>query len=303
MRERKILSIPGGGILGAGYLSCLLKISEYYDGKNIEFLDLFDVFCGVSVGSIIASGFVFKEKILNDKKNIDFIKRNQKIKSKSTKIIKFLIEIFEKRGSDIFEKNEIQLPKYKNKMKEIFKEYLDFDLKNIPANRTLVLKTVSIKDLSINIFTNHPNLLKLPNKFNGNKHSTNVAEIVSWSCCIPGLFQVENGQIDGGFCITNAIMECNKLFNEDRLIILSISRKFHNLMEPTSNILEIMTRIISIVPATVVNKFQKFEKLDDFHELEIDLKKLTMEDVEKIPEIINEGYSTNIEDTLNFLNK
>ena len=27
------------------------------------------------------------------------------------------------------------------------------------------------------------------------------------------------------------------------------------------------------------------------------------EDVEKIPEIINEGYSTNIEDTLNFLNK
>jgi patatin-like phospholipase/acyl hydrolase len=52
---RKILAINGGGILDVAYLSYMLKLSKYYDKKNIDVLSLFNTYSGVSSGSIIAT--------------------------------------------------------------------------------------------------------------------------------------------------------------------------------------------------------------------------------------------------------
>ena len=61
---RKILAINGGGILDVSFLTFMLKLSKYYDKKNIDLLSLFDTFSGVSSGSIVASTFALREQML-----------------------------------------------------------------------------------------------------------------------------------------------------------------------------------------------------------------------------------------------
>ena len=65
-KTKKIMSIQGGGIKDVAFLTFLLNLSQYYDKKNIDLLSLFDVFSGVSSGSIIATAFALREQFLKN---------------------------------------------------------------------------------------------------------------------------------------------------------------------------------------------------------------------------------------------
>ena len=75
---RKILAINGGGILDVSFLTFMLKLSKYYDKKNIDLLSLFDTFSGVSSGSIVASTFALREQILQEEKLLSKEKKGKK---------------------------------------------------------------------------------------------------------------------------------------------------------------------------------------------------------------------------------
>ena len=63
---RHILAINGGGIRDVSFLTFMLKLSKYYDKKNIDLLSLFDTFSGVSSGSIVASIFALMRSLEHD---------------------------------------------------------------------------------------------------------------------------------------------------------------------------------------------------------------------------------------------
>ena len=153
---RKILAINGGGIKDVGYLTYMLKLSKYYDKKNIDILNLFNTFSGVSSGSIISSTFALREKFLQNiatrypsiiksalkkinpehSKNemLDIIKNLKKmtVTNCSSIVIATLVIVFEEEMSNIFNRstfrkivsiNGLIFSKYDDNKKHIFDKY------------------------------------------------------------------------------------------------------------------------------------------------------------------------------------
>lgn len=314
---KKILSIPGGGILGLGYLSYLLKLSLYYDNLGIDFLTQFDVFCGVSVGAIIATGFAMRERILDKayREDKEFFKlcgiTDQKLlnTNSSTLIIKYLISLFGLKSDQVFKINDygfngLLLSKYTDDKLKLFQNYLSYDLSEVPSDRTLIIKTININENCINLFTNCSSLEKLPKEYNGNKFSTYLPTIVNWSCNIPSYFPITDGQVDGGIFSSNILLESNLLFRNEKFIILSIHKNSENIIPPVlDGLVGWISQYIKIfsINTQIINNFQKVMMEDNIHEIEIDFRNYKLDQISAIAEIIEIGENTNTEKAIEFI--
>jgi len=316
----KILSIEGGGILGVKFLIGLLKISKEYDKRKIDLFNLFNVFTGVSTGAIIAAGISFRERILMNllkrderlfnliMEKMDYDKKNWKdIKQKiilgkfdcSTMIIHFLIYLFKNMGKDIFVLNQnrvsVTCPKYLGCKKDIFKKYIDYDLKDLLKNRYLIIKTFNIVEMNINIFSNYGNS-------NGNKYSTNIAEIIDWSSNAPTFFPNNGIQIDGGNFINSAFYSEKKLFENQDLIIFSVGSKISKLKIPFLNDqMPIIGQLVNVA----YNIGKQIDKIahDRYYHLGFDFKNYQLDDYMIIDEIIEKANEIQIESAILFLDK
>jgi len=316
----KLLLIEGGGILGVKFLVGLLKLSIEYEKKNIDFLSLFDVFSGVSSGAIIASGLALREKILsNIAKNDDKLmtqilnecgydkNKNNTIKNKllnqkmpcSTIIIRFLIYLFRNRINDIFvvNKNKMRITdsRYTDDKYKIFKNYINYDLKDLPKNRYLIIKTFNLLEMNINVFSNFGDN-------NGNKYSTNIAEIVHWSSNAPTYFPNNGVQIDGGNFISSVYYSEKKLFKENDLIIFSVGSRISKLNLPIE---DQNFKWINNVVNIAYNIGKQIDKItnDKYYHLGFDLKKYQLDDCHLIEEIIQVAHEININDAYEFIEK
>lgn len=317
----KLLLIEGGGILGVKFLVGLLKLSIEYEKKNIDFLSLFDVFSGVSSGAIIASGLALREKILrniakNDDKLISYIlnecgydkNQHKNLKNKlinqkmecSTIIIRFLIYLFRNRINDIFVVNKKRVritdSKYTDDKYKILKNYINYDLKDLPKNRYLIIKTFNLLEMNINVFSN----FGVDN--NGNKYSTNIAEIVHWSSNAPTYFPNNGVQIDGGNFISSVYYSEKKLFKENDLIILSIGSRISKLNLPIEDQnLKWINNVVNIA----YNIGKQIDKITNnkYYHLGFDFKKYQLDDCHLIDEIIKVAHEIDINNALEFIEK
>lgn len=315
----KLLLIEGGGILGVKFLVGLLKLSIEYEKRNIDFLNLFDVFSGVSSGAIIASGLALREKILAnivktddklitnilnecgyDKNQYKTIKNkllNQKMPC-STIIIRFLINLFRNRINDIFvvNKNRVKITdsKYTDDKYKILKNYINYDLKDLPKNRYLIIKTFNLLEMNINVFSN------FGDDNNGNKYSTNIAEMVHWSSNAPTYFPNNGVQIDGGNFISSVYYSEKKLFKENDLIILSIGSRISKLNLPIE---DQNYKWINNVVNIAYNIGKQIDKMtnDKYYHLGFDFKKYQLDDCHLIEEIIQAANEININNALDFI--
>jgi len=315
----KILSIEGGGILGVKFLIGLLKLSKQYDSKKIDFLSIFDVFTGVSSGAIISSGLALRERILaniaktDDKLMTDILLKSgykqdklKEVKQKlihqkmqcSTIIIEFLIHLFKNKSDEIFvtnkNKNTILDSKYTDDKLKVFKRYINYNLKDVPKNRYLILKTFNLTEMTINIFSN------FGNNNNGNKYSTNVAEIIHWSSNAPMYFPNNGVQIDGGNFINSTFYSEKKLFDGHDLIIFSIGSRISKLRLPIQDQNYQWVGSLVNVLYNVGKQIDKMTNEKYFH-LGFDLKNYQLDDINIIDEIINVAKEIKIEDALFFI--
>lgn len=317
--QYKILSIEGGGILGVKFLIGLLKLSKEYDKKNIDLLNIFDVFTGVSSGAIISSGLALRERILaniaktDDKlitdilircgypqKDFKMIKQkliNQKMNC-STIIIEFLIHLFKNKAKEIFVLNanrtSILNSKYTGDKIKVFKKYINYDLKDIPKNRFLILKTFNVIDMCINVFSN------FGKDNNGNKYSTNVAEIIDWSSNAPTYFPNNGVQIDGGNFINSTFYSEKNLFKDHDFIIFSIGSKISKLKIPIKNQdYQWVGNLVNVL----YNVGKQLDKLtnDKYFHLGFDLKHYQLDDIDAIEEIIEVAHKIEIKEAMVFI--
>lgn len=315
----KVLSIEGGGILGVKFLIGLLKISLEYDKKNIDLLNLFNVFTGVSSGAIISGGLALREKILSNiaktddalmtdillkcgyqQKDLKNIK--QKIISQkqncSTIILQFLIHLFKNKSGEIFVPNKNKLTmmdsKYTDDKLKVFKKYLNYDLKEIPKGRILILKTFNLTDLCINVFSNYGN------DNNGNIHSTNVAEIIHWSSNAPTYFPNNGVQVDGGNFINSTFYSEKKLFGDNDLIIFSVGSKISKLKIPIPHQ---EYQWVNSVINVLYNVGKQIDKITNnkYYHLAFDLKHYQLDDINIIDEIIEVAQQIDIKPGILFI--
>ncbi len=317
----KILSIEGGGILGVKFLIGILKLSEQYEKKNIDFLNLFDVFTGVSSGAIISASLALREKILaniaktDDKMITDILKksgyegkrlnevkkqiRNQKLKNCSKIIVNFLIYLFKNKSNEIFvlnkNKTTIMDSKYTGDKINVFKKYINYDLKDVPKNRYLILKTFNLQEMTINVFSNYSN------DANGNKYSTNVAEIIHWSSNAPTYFPNNGVQIDGGNFINSTYYSEKKLFSNVDLIVFSIGSRISKLKIPNIDQKYQWVNGIINVLYNVGKQIDKYTN-DKYHHLGFDLKHYQLDDISIIDEIMDVAYKIEINEAISFIN-
>lgn len=226
--------------------------------------------------------------------------RNQKMKNCSIIIINFLIYLFKYKGIDIFVPNKnkktIMDSKYTGDKINVFKKYINYDLKDIPKNRYLILKTFNLQEMAINVFSNYNN------EANGNKYSTNVAEIIHWSSNAPTYFPNNGIQIDGGNFINSTYYSEKKLFSNENLIVFSIGSKISKLRIP--NIDEKYQWVNNVINV-LYNVGKQIDKItnDKYHHLGFDLKHYQLDDISIIDEIIEMAHKIEINEALDFINK
>ena len=166
-----VLDVSGGGYSDMQYIVYLLRINDHYLNKNIDMLRMFNVFGGVSSGSIIAGAIAFRELLLknslkNDKseliqcmkmfqysdaqimKCIDEIANESTQLNYGTLILQWLFYLYlglkDKLLSVSVVKKIITLRGYlhpllsSNNKHTYFKKYFDFDMKDIVKSRTFI---------------------------------------------------------------------------------------------------------------------------------------------------------------------
>ena len=314
----KILSMEGGGILAIKFIIALLKISKELDKRKIDLLNHFNVFSGVSSGAIITSVLALRENILknivindlamfNDilresgynEKDWNRIRESSKMGERncSTLILNFLIYFFRHKSKEIFIKNtdnaNLINPKYGNNKINVLKKYINYDLKDIPKNRFLLIKSFNLQEMKIDAFTNY--------KFKPNKYSTNVAELIDWSSNAPIYFSNNGVHVDGGNFINSSYYSEQNLFANQKMIIFSVGSKVSKLRIPLSDEYKWVNKIINI--------FYNFGKQldhftnDTYYHLPVDLQHYQLDDIELIPNIIEDTKNVNIDNALLFINK
>ena len=314
----KILALEGGGILAINFLIGLRKLSVEFDKQKKDLLDYFDVYSGVSSGAIIAAAFAVREKVLSHLLKIDeslmneilFMSRVPKCKFQewkkrirehkqkcSTLIINLLIYIFRNKSQDIFELNDPsnQLPiigtKYTNKKYYLFKKYIDFNMKDIPNKRILVVKTFNLKELKIDIFSNYQNL--------GSKYSRNIADIVDWSSNAPTYFPNNGVHVDGGNFINSSFLTEKQIFTGKDLIFFSIGSKFSKINLPLNEEYKWFQNLVNVF----YNLGKQIDKItnDKYFHLSFDFKNYHLDDFQLLPEICQNAENIDISNAIQFI--
>lgn len=320
---KKVLSINGGGIKDLSYLYNMLKIANYYFEKNIEFLDIFDVFSGVSSGAIIASAFAVREIIISDLQESSDYKNflnfwNNKIpQNNSLFIIQFLIYVYQTKINQIFQqnfKNKIGLngiifAKYSDNKKNLFKQYFNYSLDDIPNNRTLIIKTYNLQLISFSIYTNSPLLQNLPNKFNGNNITKTLFEIINYSSDAPTFFDNITTQIDGGTIINDALIPVLILFNDEQTKIINFSPIISAESAPQffNGILGWIFPLITVLrkySLSITNDIIKFIKKDNVYFQKFPIEQFVIDSISPsdISQLSIIGKNKDITDAIKFIN-
>jgi hypothetical protein len=338
---QKILAINGGGITDVAYLTYMLKLSKHYDKKNIDILSLFNTFSGVSSGSIIASAFALREKVLQNiakcdpdiiasalkKINSDYSKneildiiknlKKMEVTNCSSIVIATLIVFFELECSNIFNRstfrkiasiNGLLFSKYNDNKKHLLDKYFDFTLKDVPVDRTLVIKSINIKKIKVQIYTNYVTSEK--NNFLVSDPDQSVSQAVDFSTNAPSYFPF-NKMIDGSTILNTSLLEQIFIFKNDDLVIFKLS----DIIKPSikKNIVfdGILGWAYPLFKVSIINGFEnaifkdllKFKYQEKIHISEFDLTKYNIDDINKISEIENIGKKKSLKSSLGFIDR
>ena len=90
-QQYNVLDVSGGGLRNTTFIVYLLRLNAHYLNENIDMLRLFNVFGGVSAGSIITGAIAYREQVLkNVVKNAkpDFIRCMKLFKYSDAQITK-----------------------------------------------------------------------------------------------------------------------------------------------------------------------------------------------------------------------
>lgn len=63
---KNVLDISGGGLRNTRFIVYLLRLNNFYLDKNIDMMRMFNIFGGVSAGSIITSAIAYREIVLKN---------------------------------------------------------------------------------------------------------------------------------------------------------------------------------------------------------------------------------------------
>ena len=168
---KNVMDISGGGLRNTSFIVYLLRLNNYYLDKNIDMMRMFNVFGGISSGSIIECAIAFRELVLkNGLKNnkFEFIQCMQMFKYSDAQIMKCIAHIANEStqlnygtlilqwlfylyldlktnllNASVF-KQIITLRGYlhpllsSNNKHTYLKKYFDFDMKDIVKSRTFI---------------------------------------------------------------------------------------------------------------------------------------------------------------------
>jgi FKBP-type peptidyl-prolyl cis-trans isomerase len=335
---RKILAINGGGILDVAYLSYMLKLSKYYDKKNIDVLSLFNTYSGVSSGSIIATSFALREKFLQNiakrkpnriisalkKVNPEYSKnecldiienlKKMKVTNCSSIIIATLLIFFQTEVSNIFNRstfrkivsvNGILFSKYDDNKKHIFDEYFNFTLKDVPDGRTLVIKSIDVTKIKLQVYTNYVTSEK--NDFLINNPNESISKAIHFSTNAESLFPF-NKMIDGSTILNTSLLEQVFFFKNDELVIFKLS----NIIKPfIKNIVFdgilgwayplLKIGIIDGYENEIFKELLKFKYQEKIHISEFDFTNYQIDAINKFSEIENIGQKKSVKSATEFI--
>jgi hypothetical protein len=65
-QQYNVLDVSGGGLRNTTFIAYLLRLNAHYLNENIDMLRLFNVFGGVSAGSIITGAIAYREQVLKN---------------------------------------------------------------------------------------------------------------------------------------------------------------------------------------------------------------------------------------------
>lgn len=299
--------------MGITYIMALLNISRELDKRGIDLLGNFNVFSGVSSGAIISAVLALREKVLLNivkSENVTFkeILREsgyeesewkgirervlRQDRNCSTLILNFLMYFFKNKSKEIFVKNDNgDFPKYKNNKINIFKKYINYNLKDIPKNRILLIKSFNVQDLKIDTFTN----------FQKNKYSSNIPEIIDWSSNAPTYFLNNGIHIDGGNFINSSYYSEQVIFNKQKLIIFSIGSLISKINLPINQKYQWVNKVINLF-YNIGKQIDNFTN-ETYYHLSIDLKNYQLDDIHLLSEIIINYNNININNALSFIEK
>jgi hypothetical protein len=94
---KNVLDISGGGLRNTRFIVYLLRLNNFYLDKNIDMLRMFNIFGGVSAGSIITGAIAYREIVLknclkNDKSSlIECMKMFKYTDAQITKCIELIL--------------------------------------------------------------------------------------------------------------------------------------------------------------------------------------------------------------------
>ena len=336
---RKILAINGGGITDVAYLTYMLKLSKHYDKKNIDILSLFNTFSGVSSGSMIVAAFALREKMLQNiakcnpdivisalkkinaeysKKEILNIVKNLKkmtVTNCSSIVIATLIVLFEEESSNIFNRstlrkiasiNGLLFSKYNDNKKHVLDKYLDFTLKDVPVNRTLVIKSINVKKIKVQIYTNYVTSTK--NNFLVSDPDQSVSQAVDFSTNAPVYFPF-NKMIDGGVILDTALLEQIFIFKNDDLVIFKLSEIIKPYIKKNivfDGFLGWAYPLLKIgigYENEIFKELLKFKYQEKIHISEFDFTKYSLDDINNISKIENIGKKKSLKHAIGFIDK
>jgi hypothetical protein len=333
---RRILAINGGGIRDVSFLTFMLKLSKYYDKKNIDVLSLFDTFSGVSSGSIVASAFALREQLLQRiaKSNPRVIESAlEKInphysKDKVSKIIKKLIRMkivncssivistmivfFETEGPHIFYRTTLRkivsvdgllFSKYGDTKKKILDKYLDFTISDVPKGRTIVIKSLDVPNITVKIYTNYVTTIK--NNIYISNIEQSISEAIDYSSNAPTYFPY-NKMSDGGIILNTSLLEQLFLFQDDDLRIF----KLNNLISPSTKTIFFDGLIGWVLPILNIsinyeNKFfrdlLKYKYKKNICIIDFDISNYSIDDINKISELEHIGEKISLNPAIKFI--
>lgn len=338
---RKIITVNGSGIKDITYLTYMLQLSKYYDTKGIDLLNLFNTFSGVSSGSIIASTFVLREKFLKNiakynpeiiiaalnKINSNYLKdektdivRNLKsmtVTNCSSIVIATLIVFFEKETSNIFHRSTLRkivsingmlFSKYDDNKKKIFNQYFNYTLKDIPSDRTLIIKSINVKKIKIQVYTNYVTSIK--NDFIINNANQRISEAIHYSTNTPSYFPYNN-MIDSGIILNTFLLEQTIIFKDDDLITFKLS----NIIQPTvkkdilfdgiAGWIHPLLKIAAIdgYENEILKDLLQFKYQEKIHTSEFDLTAYSIDDSRNISKLKNIGRNKSLQSAVTFINR
>jgi putative endopeptidase len=339
---RKILAINGGGVEDVAYLTYMLKLSKHYDKKNIDLLSLFNTFSGVSSGSMIAAAFALRENFLQNiaKCNPDIIvSALKKINAEYSKneilnivknlkkmtvtnysnyssiVIATLVVLLQEEASNIFNRstlrkiasiNGLLFSKYSDNKKHVLDKYFDFTLKDVPVDRTLVIKSINIKKIKVQIYTNY--ITSTKNDFLVSDPDQSVSEAVDFSSNAPVYFPF-NKMIDGGTILNTSLLEQIFIFKNDDLVIFKLSDIIKPYIKKNIVFDGILGWAYPLFKIGILDGYEnaifkdllKFKYQEKIHISEFDFTKYKLDDINKISEIENIGKKKSVKSALKFI--